>query len=85
MKSHFAKAGIAAAIAAGLILAPGLSPAQASTLDSSSPSISRVAADSGLIVNPPVGKPSLGGSAGGTVSTYGIWFVPCDFLGFRIC
>lgn len=84
MKSSFAKAGIAAAIAGGLILAPGLSPAQASSTDSRSASISSIA-DSGLTAGRTISKPSLGGSAGGTVSTYGIWFVPCDFLGFRIC
>ncbi|MEO8221012.1 MAG: hypothetical protein ABI563_09530 [Specibacter sp.] len=46
MKSPFVSAGVAAVLAAGLILAPGLSPAQADSVDGSgtATSISSVAA-----------------------------------------
>lgn len=77
MKSRFTKVGIAATLAAGLILAPGLSPAQASALEPAAPSsISNVASASG---NQSVGAPAT------SVTTYGMWFLPCDFLGLRLC
>ncbi len=82
MKSRFTKASVAAALAAGLILAPGLSPAQAATsvLGTAGTSIS------GTSVKPPL---SLGNGpvngGGGTATTYGLWFVPCDWMGFRLC
>lgn len=72
MKNPFAKVGIAATLAAGLILAPGLSPAQAST-PAPGPASSISIADLG---------PKAGG---GTMTTYGMWFLPCDMLGFRFC
>ncbi len=65
MKNPIASVGVAALLAAGLILAPGLSPAQATTPSTSSTNISM--------------KP------GNVATTYGMWFVPCNFLGFRIC
>lgn len=85
MKSPFTKVGIAAVLAAGLILAPGLSPAQADAPVLNVPAASK-AKIPGDVLAPglSLGNPALGG-AGGTATTYGLWFVPCDFLGFRLC
>lgn len=77
MKKPFASAGIAAVIAAGLILAPGLSPAQASTSEAPETSISAA----------PVAAPTAMGGAisGGVATTYGIFFIPCNVFGWRLC
>lgn len=78
MKKPFASAGIAAVVAAGLIMAPGLSPAQASTLEAPATSISAPVNSSGGM--------GLGGAISGSVATtYGMLFIPCNFLGFRLC
>lgn len=69
MKKPFASAGIAAVVAAGLIMAPGLSPAQASTLAAPTTSISAA----------PVS------SSGGVATTYGMFFLPCNLFGWKIC
>lgn len=76
MKSRFATAGAAAILAAGLILAPGLSPAQASSATDDS-SVSTT-------VGTGLGGTGLAGS-GNVASTYGIWFVPCNVFGLRLC
>ncbi|WP_104109831.1 hypothetical protein [Arthrobacter sp. N199823] len=77
MKKPFASAGIAAVIAAGLILAPGLSPAQASTSEAPETSISAA---------PVASSAPMGGAISGNVaSTYGMFFLPCNFLGLRLC
>ncbi|MDJ0316678.1 hypothetical protein [Arthrobacter antibioticus] len=65
MKNPIASVGVAAVLAAGLILAPGLSPAQASTPNTSNTTIAM--------------KP------GNVATTYGMWFVPCNVFGFRMC
>ncbi|WP_343318764.1 hypothetical protein AAFM46_15860 [Arthrobacter sp. TMP15] len=65
MKNPIASVGVAAVLAAGLILAPGLSPAQASPINASNINISM--------------KP------GNVATTYGMWFVPCNVFGFRMC
>lgn len=71
MKFPLASTGAAAVLAAGLILAPGLSPAQASEV----PAASSVASTSGT---------TLMGS--GTVATsYGMFFLPCTMWGIRFC
>lgn len=68
MKTPFASMGAAAILAAGLILAPGLSPAQASTAAAST------------------ATSSISSFAPGSVATtYGMWFVPCNIFGFRMC
>lgn len=68
VKTPFASMGAAAVLAAALILAPGLSPAQASTVTGS-------AATS-----------SISSSAPGSVATtYGMWYIPCNVFGFRMC
>lgn len=77
MKSPFASAGIAAVLAAGLILAPGLSPAQASTAE---------AADSPAVSSSSMTAASLGGMNSGSVATtYGMFFIPCNIFGLRLC
>lgn len=77
MKKPFASAGIAAVIAAGLILAPGLSPAQASSSEAPVTSISAA---------PVASSGGMGGAISGNVaSTYGIMFIPCNIFGWRLC
>lgn len=79
MKKPFASAGIAAVVAAGLIMAPGLSPAQASTLEAPATSISAAPVSSSE-------GTGLGGAiSGGVPTTYGMFFLPCNFMGFRLC
>ena len=79
MKKPFASAGIAAVVAAGLIMAPGLSPAQASTLEAPATSITAAPAST-------TEGTGLGGAiSGGVATTYGMFFLPCNFLGLRIC
>lgn len=78
MKSPFASAGIATVLAAGLILAPGLSAAQASTLESPASSISATSPSTGEL-----GASSLLG--GNVASTYGMFFIPCNIFGLRLC
>lgn len=76
MKSPFASAGIATVLAAGLILAPGLSPAQADAPDSPASSISATSPSTG----------GLGSQLGGNVATgYGIFLIPCNIFGLRLC
>lgn len=81
MKSRFTKATFAAALAAGLILAPGLSPAQAATSDlgTAGASISKSS------VKPPLSLGNGPVNGGGTATTYGMWFIPCDVFGLRLC
>lgn len=77
MKKPFASAGIAAVIAAGLILAPGLSPAQASTSEVPETSISAA---------PVASSGGMGGAISGNVATtYGMFFIPCNVFGWRLC
>lgn len=82
MKLRLKSASVAAVLAAALLLAPGLSPAQASPSDLG-------ATGAGSSEASP--KPALSlenaaiGGAGDTNTTYGLWHVPCDFLGFRLC
>ncbi|POH59359.1 hypothetical protein CVS28_07760 [Arthrobacter glacialis] len=67
MKSPFASVGVAAVLAAGLILAPGLSPAQADTATSNDTApVSSVQTEN-------------------VATTYGMWFIPCNVFGFRMC
>ena len=78
MKSRFATAGAAALLAAGLILAPGLSPAQASSATE----------DSGVstATEAPTTAEGTGlGGSGAVVSPYGMWFIPCNVFGLRLC
>lgn len=69
MKSRFATAGAAAILAAGLILAPGLSPAQASSATQDSS----------------VSATTEGTGSGNVASTYGMFFIPCNIFGLRLC
>lgn len=79
MKKPFASAGIAAVVAAGLIMAPGLSPAQASTLEVPATSIAAAPVSS-------TGGAGLGGAISGNVaSTYGMLFIPCNIFGWKLC
>ncbi|AIY02218.1 hypothetical protein ART_2619 [Arthrobacter sp. PAMC 25486] len=82
MKSRLTSASVATVLAAALLLAPGLSPAQASTSDlgASGTNIS----DSSLKPGLSLGNGAIGG-AGNTATTYGMWFVPCNIFGFRMC
>lgn len=85
MKSPFTKVGIAAVLAAGLILAPGLSPAQAAAPVLNVPAASK-AQIPGDVLAPglSLSNPAIG-AKGGTATTYGIWFLPCDMFGLRLC
>ncbi len=82
MKLRFKSATVATVLAAALLLAPGLSPAQAAPAgaDSSSPSISETSSKPSLSL----GNEAIGG-AGNTNTTYGLWYVPCNIFGFRMC
>lgn len=83
MKSRFATAGAAAILATGLILAPGLSPAQASSATDDS-SVSVVTETPSAPEGTGLGGSGLAGS-GNVASTYGMWFVPCNVFGLRLC
>lgn len=69
MKFPLASTGAAAVLAAGLILAPGLSPAQAS---------------SGIAPAASSSANSLIGS-GSVATTYGMFHLPCTMFGIRFC
>ncbi|WP_269937759.1 hypothetical protein [Arthrobacter sp. HY1533] len=83
MKSRFATASAAAILAAGLILAPGLSPAQASSATEDS-SVSVVAETPSTTEGAGLGGTGLAGS-GNVASTYGMFFIPCNIFGLRLC
>lgn len=80
MKSRLTSASVATVLAAALLLAPGLSPAQAGTKDlgTASPSVSKPA------LAPSLGNGPVAG-AGGTATTYGMWYLPCNVFGLRLC
>lgn len=76
MKSRFATSSAAAVLAASLLLAPGLSPAQASENNAGGPAI----------IATPGGEPAGRDlSSGPIASPTGIWFLPCDFMGLVLC
>lgn len=74
MKSRFASVGVATVLTAGLLLAPGLSPAQASSGAALSSASAITAAKSTSKFAP-----------GTVATTYGMWFIPCDVFGLRLC
>ncbi len=82
MKLRLKSASVATVLAAALLLAPGLSPAQAAAAvaDSSSPSISETSSKPSLSLE----NEAIGG-AGGSNTTYGMWYVGCNIFGFRMC
>ncbi len=82
MKLRLKSASVATVLAAALLFAPGLSPAQAAPAGAktSSPSISDTSTKPILSL----ANEEIGG-AGATNTTYGMWFVPCNVFGFRMC
>ena len=78
MKSPFASVSAATILAASLILAAGLSPAQATTEEiasTSAPATSTSVVDAGT----PAPEQDV------VASTYGMAFLPCTMFGIRWC
>ncbi|MET4003563.1 MULTISPECIES: hypothetical protein [Arthrobacter] len=79
MKSPFTSVGIAAVLTAGLIMAPGLSAAQASGPDTQAPITSTQS------TNVTGGSNAGNPISSGAVSTYGMFFIPCNIFFLRLC